>query len=564
MPKHSHRTNSPQKMLFRILLLWLGLPVLLVVAAIFIYAGLSIRQEYMAKNKEEISATALWNRDILREKIDAACFALSLVGAELHNDLLDEQKAAQNMTLLWKHLQTSFKWAEGLGLFTNKNKITVGDFPSVDTAELKKRVSFMGQPSPQITDVHTGADGLPRFFILMPLADQGGTLCLSVNAQLFNAYLEKIRIGRTGEVFLVNAAGILQSRSLLHGAPLNRIDHAFASEPLAKIQARTWNGTRLWFSTLPVDSRSDWLLVAQWDEREMTHLADSHLASLAAWGLAAILLLASAWALTIKKVDTWGRKTRAQQASLEEERMRVRKLDAVSQLSVGIAHEVNNPLAIIGEEAGWMQDLLKREALRDIPDAKDLRDSLHQIVLQTARCREITHKLLAFGGKTDGIIRDLDLNTLITDTLLLRRRDAAQKQVEIIEDMAELPRIHSEPALLRQILQNLIGNALDAMPEGGRITISTGVTENGGVFLRVQDSGFGIAKENLPKIFDPFFTTKDPGKGSGLGLSTCHGILQRLDGTISMESQPGQGTTVTIELPREARSRQQQFEESGV
>lgn len=98
--------------------------------------------------------------------------------------------------------------------------------------------------------------------------------------------------------------------------------------------------------------------------------------------------------------------------------------------------------------------------------------------------------------------------------------------------------------------------------QNGRITVSTGQAEDGGVFLCVQDTGFGIAKENLPKIFALFFTTKDPGKGSGPGLSTCHGILQRLDGIISMKSQAGQSTTVTIRLPREARSRQQQFEES--
>lgn len=99
--------------------------------------------------------------------------------------------------------------------------------------------------------------------------------------------------------------------------------------------------------------------------------------------------------------------------------------------------------------------------------------------------------------------------------------------------------------------------------QDGRITISTDQAEDGGVFLCVQDTGFEIAKENLPKIFATFFTTKDPGKGSEPGLPTCHGILQRLGGIISMKSQAGQGSTVTILLlPREARSRQQEFEES--
>ena len=176
--------------------------------------------------------------------------------------------------------------------------------------------------------------------------------------------------------------------------------------------------------------------------------------------------------------------------------------------------------------------------------------------LQTARCREVTHKLLIFGGRTEGTVRDVDLSTLIADTLTLRRRDAAQKNVEVEEETAPMPRIHTEPSLLRQVLLHLMGNALDAMPQGGRLTISSGPTGDGSAFFRIRDTGFGIPEDNLPRIFDPFFTTKDPGKGAGLGLSICHGILQRLGGSIRVDSKAGQGTTVTVVLPREARPRE--------
>lgn len=202
-----------------------------------------------------------------------------------------------------------------------------------------------------------------------------------------------------------------------------------------------------------------------------------------------------------------------------------------------------------------MQDVLKRESFKDHPDAGELRDALRQIVTQTARSREITHKLLSFGGKTDGTIRDVQLNILVSDVATLRRREASQKNIDIHERLEPgLPVILSEPALLRQLLINLINNAMDAMPEGGSITISTQRDDGDGVCLQVEDTGFGIPEENMHKIFDPFFTTKAPGKGAGLGLSISHGILQRIGGQVFAASRPGRGATFTVRLPLEARA----------
>ncbi|NCD26533.1 MAG: hypothetical protein EOL86_13210 [Deltaproteobacteria bacterium] len=146
------------------------------------------------------------------------------------------------------------------------------------------------------------------------------------------------------------------------------------------------------------------------------------------------------------------------------------------------------------------------------------------------------------------------MNTLVADVAILRRREASQKNIEIHENLEQgLPVILSEPALLRQLLINLVNNAMDAMPEGGSITISTRQGDSGGVLMQVEDSGFGIPEENMNKIFDPFFTTKPPGKGAGLGLSISHGILQRIGGRVFADSRPGHGSTFTVQLPLEAR-----------
>jgi two-component system NtrC family sensor kinase len=294
--------------------------------------------------------------------------------------------------------------------------------------------------------------------------------------------------------------------------------------------------------------------VVQRDGKEIAENLHRSMGRFAVLGLICLALLGAASLRTVRQVLTLQAETDEELGRLRECELQVKKLDSISQLGVGIAHEVNNPLAIIGEEAGWMQDVLKRESFKDHPDAGELREALRQIVVQTARSREITHKLLSFGGKTDGIIRDVDLNTLVTDVIALRGREASQKNIAIQPELAgRLPIILSEPALLRQMLINLINNSQDAMPEGGTITITTAPAEDSGIRLQIRDTGFGIPQENIDKIFDPFFTTKPPGKGAGLGLSITHGILQRIGGRIHVDSAPGQGTTFTIELPLEAR-----------
>ena len=134
----------------------------------------------------------------------------------------------------------------------------------------------------------------------------------------------------------------------------------------------------------------------------------------------------------------------------------------------------------------------------------------------------------------------------------MREREATYSNIELVKHYeTNLPLIHSDPSLLRQVLLNLINNAMDAIQKGGEITVETDIGEGDSVEIRVSDTGIGIPQENLSKIFDPFFTTKPPGKGTGLGLSICHGIIDKLGGSISVTSQVGKGTTFSIKLPLE-------------
>jgi len=543
------RLEIHRKRLKNAIVLFTVTPAFLVAVCVLVYALKSVDIEHSRAAETQLAVVAEAGRARVEHSMDSAGAFLEMLVQR------SGEMSAGELQHAFLSLKRSMVWIDGLDVMdpSSGGRLAVGQpLPQQLPPALRNKEGLL------VTEVQAAPDGTPRFFIAIGEGPDlaSATARLSVNAHLFSALLDRERLGRTGETFLVNGAGALQTKSVLHGGILDRVEGTLVTNDVSitKIARREWSGTTLLYVALPLNNLPGWLLVAQRDSREIFEPLHSTMTRFAALAVICLLLLGAASLRAAKKFMKLQEEMDTDAGRLRECELQVQKLDAISQLGVGIAHEVNNPLAIIGEEAGWMQDLLRRDSFKDHPDAGELRESLRQIVTQTARSREITHKLLSFGGKTDGTIRDVEMNTLVADVAALRRREASQRSIEIREELApRLPVVLSEPALLRQLLINLINNAMDAMPEGGPITISTAPSEGGGVRLQVRDTGFGIPRENLDKIFDPFFTTKPPGKGAGLGLSISHGILQRIGGRISVDSTAGQGTTITIELPLEAR-----------
>ncbi len=225
------------------------------------------------------------------------------------------------------------------------------------------------------------------------------------------------------------------------------------------------------------------------------------------------------------------------------------KLASVGELASGIAHEINNPLAIIGSEAGLMKDLIEPE-FREQMQFEDLLPMINNIEEATYRCRDITRKLLSFVRDQEIKLKEHDLNEIVNDLI----EGFFAKEFEVLNikiDMKldeNLPEIYTDGNQLRQVLVNIIKNAMDAIQGPGKITIET-YGSNGRAAVAITDSGIGIEEENIEKIFMPFYTTKDVGKGTGLGLSVSYGIIQNLGGDIEVESILGKGTTFTIYLP---------------
>jgi two-component system NtrC family sensor kinase len=230
------------------------------------------------------------------------------------------------------------------------------------------------------------------------------------------------------------------------------------------------------------------------------------------------------------------------------------KLASVGELSAGVAHEINNPLAIINFENQILADMEKTAEMA--PDFRDqLLRSMTRVSNQVKRCKRLTHNLLKFSRQTESVMGNVDLNSLIEEVVALVEREAATSGIRlIVEPEPDLPAVLADSSQIQQVFLNLITNAIDAHNDTGygsvRIVTRKNMREKG-VEIVFSDTGSGIPPAIIDKIFDPFFTTKPVGKGTGLGLSICYGIVSKLGGHLSVQSKVGEGSVFTVFMPFE-------------
>ncbi len=239
------------------------------------------------------------------------------------------------------------------------------------------------------------------------------------------------------------------------------------------------------------------------------------------------------------------------QKKMEQHMLRSDKLASLGRLAAGIAHEINNPMGIIAGYSEALIDRARDEKLLALGEFEDFPEYLETINKEIFRCKNILTGLLDFARPSGGTAREVDINDLVKEVLLLVRHKVEKAgQSVVLEAGQGLPMLSAEPGQLRQLFMNLIINSLYFMPKGGKVTIRTAVSLDGReVETSVSDTGCGIPHDYIHKIFDPFFTTKPTNEGTGLGLAICHRIVEDHDGSIEVESELGAGTTFTVSLP---------------
>ena len=417
-----------------------------------------------------------------------------------------------------------------------------------------------------ISDVFTGLRGSPHFIVAakIPWNDQGWILRATVDFNAFNDLVSNIRIGTTGIAFILNRAGELQTKPHidvdgLKGSYRGVLEAKLEADKVLVANLTTDNvlleenpdsfGKGLIFAVTPLNN-GRWILIFQQEVSD----------AFATWNTTKItaVLLFLFWAAIVALFTYFMSRRmtlRIEEVIIEKDKMsdqvvEAGRLASIGELAAGIAHEINNPVAIMVEEAGWIQDLLAEDEPATADNLAEIQRASTQIKTQGGRCKEITHKLLSFARKTDPTVKQIDLNEMVQEmiTLVDQKTRYASVQIETQLD-AGLPPVWVSSAELQQVLLNLLNNSVDAMDSsGGNIHISTQLNDDQ-IILKIADNGMGIAEANLARIFDPFYTTKPVGQGTGLGLSICYGIIKKLGGDIQVQSTKGKGTTFSVFLP---------------
>ena len=409
---------------------------------------------------------------------------------------------------------------------------------------LKEQKSYL------ISDIYMGFRKVPHFTIATKQIFDGRTYVMraTLDPDKFYIFLRAISQGKEVESTLVNQQGQYQvvdpGRSQLPGSS-DFVPSAteasgvkeFARDDQTMLVAYSWLKETPWalLAMQPVTVAQAGMIKAR---------------LVLTISLIVISLLISIMIyLTIKKLVRRARRMAEKGQQLQEMLAHASKLASIGELAAGVAHEINNPLAIIMATSGVIRDMLNPEfELDHSPEA--IYKELSVIDAAADRAKGITRKLQDMGKSRVPSVVECDVNTLIDEVVgRLTKVEFKPKHIELIYRLApDLPPILAEPEPLRQVFSNILINASDAIHDKGSITITTEYKE-AMVWVTIADTGRGIPSENLQRIFNPFFTTKGGGRGTGLGLSIAASIIKYLGGTIKVNSIPGTGSSFTILLP---------------
>jgi len=398
-----------------------------------------------------------------------------------------------------------------------------------------------------ITDIYLGFRQQPHFTIAVKriIKDQLVILRATLSPERMYDYIGTLSGANEVNTSIVNKDGYYQLVTPHMGTLLESSSLVPPRDPPLGAEKIEINGFSLSYAYSWLRN-ADWALIVQLSDTEKEGFFS---------GIGVTIVGSTIIILLLMLVVIINRASKLVEMQKEADRTRAQlehaaKLASVGELAAGIAHEINNPLAVINEEAGLIKDL-SNPAFKESLTNEELNQRLSIIQEAAFRCRDITRKLLGFVRKTDFDLQRHNVHRLVDNVVDgLLGQELTVSNIEIIKKYSDgLPYILTDSNQLQQVFLNIINNGVDAM-EGkpGSLTIETALINNH-IEIAISDTGEGIRPENIDKIFMPFHTTKEVGKGTGLGLSVSYGIVKSLGGLIKVESQVGQGATFTVVLP---------------
>ena len=409
--------------------------------------------------------------------------------------------------------------------------------------EVKRRGVF-------VSDVFLGFRNFPHIIIavMQEGGDRSWILRATIDSAVFTSIVQASRLSANGDAFVISRDGRLQTGSLLAGNVMDKVDIAWPRQGPG-ISEESLHGKNMTLAKVPL-ANAPWLLVVAEDPSEHISLLDkARTMAVVTIVFGLVALCVGAWLATrimVRRLIEADRQKAAYDASL----LQSSKMAALGKLAAGIAHEINNPLMLIREHAGWMRDLLEDEKPENMEHFNEMANAAVKVEQNVDRAKDITHRLLGFARRIDPSTESLPLNPIVDQAIAFLRNEASFRGITIERDFAEGDiRVATDVGQLQQVILNILDNAIDAVEQGGRVNVRTRLDENDFANIILHDNGNGIPEESLKHIFDPFYTTKKVGEGTGLGLSICYSIMESLGGSVSARNHPDGGAEFTITLP---------------
>lgn len=474
----------------------------------------------------------------------------SIVQFTARNDRYGELIVGDNLRGLYERLNRQYVYFADLGVIDQDGIQRAYYGPYALMGANYSRETWFKEVIEQnlyISRVYTGYRHVPHFAIAVsninPLTQQPWVLRATIDATTLQRFINTIKTSASDDLFLIDEDGVLQTESSYYGRPLTKIDihlEAGFQEIVSRDQEQ--------LSQISGDiKRTPWTLVLL--KKSYVHQSDwknfrnsLFLIVVTCLLISMVIVCTLVMALTevIRRADTM-------QIAMLKEAEHTDKLASIGRLAAGVGHEINNPLAIIGQKTGLIEDFLILS--EDFKHKQVISDSLRVINQSVDRCKAITHRLLGFARRTDVVIELLQVNDVIKEVLLFLDNALLYSRIKLelhLDD--QLPQVTSDRMQLQQVFLNVLNNAIDAIGKDGLISIRTH-TIAGDIRVVIEDNGPGIPDDILPHIFEPFYTTKETGKGTGLGLSITYGLIKKLGGDITVRTHLGQGTAFTITIP---------------
>ena len=402
-----------------------------------------------------------------------------------------------------------------------------------------------------VSDVFMGHRNIPHFVIAYKHEKPNGDFYVirtTIDMDLLYRLIYALDLDKNTDAFIINREGLLQTPSLFYGNILDEITISVPEHFRQREVIDEYHENDKWLTSgyVYIEDSPFILVVIKQRENPFFHWFYRRT------GLLWFLLLSAGLILAV--VIYGSTHTIKRLRELDKRRVKIfhnmeytNKMATIGRMAAGVAHEINNPLAIINEKAGLLKDLVHHT--ENFPNQDKFMKLANSITGSVERCSKVTHRLLGFAKRMEDNIEVVDLKRLLEEVVGFQNTEIAHRNLKVNFDFDDnLPTIESDRGQLQQVFLNVINNAFAAVEDGGNIDISTSSCTDREIAITITDNGSGIPEENLQYIFEPFYSTKGQ-FGTGLGLSITRDIIDKLGGKIDVESEIGKGTSFIVKLP---------------